>query len=85
MPDDDAELNQRTRERFREKIRNGELDSRKIEIEVQQNQAPNVGMIGGAMDDVSMMNIQEMIGNMMPRRGKKRKVTVEEARKTFAG
>jgi ATP-dependent HslUV protease ATP-binding subunit HslU len=81
MPDDDAELNQRTRERFREKIRNGELDSRKIDIEVQQNQAPNVGMIGGAVDDVSMMNIQEMIGNMMPRRGKKRKVTVEEARK----
>ena len=81
MPEDDAELNQRTRERFREKIRNGELDSRKIDIEVQQNQSPNVGMIGGAMDDVSMMNIQEMIGNMMPRRGKKRKVTVEEARK----
>ncbi len=81
MPDDDGELNQRTRERFREKIRNGELDSRKIEIEVQQGQTPNVGMIGGAMDDVSMMNIQEMIGNMMPRRGKKRKVTVGEAKK----
>lgn len=81
MPQDDAELNQRTRERFREKIRNGELNNRKIEIEVQQNQVPNVGMIGGTVDDVSMMNIQEMIGNMMPRRGKKRKVTVEEARK----
>jgi ATP-dependent HslUV protease ATP-binding subunit HslU len=81
IPDDDGELNQRTRERFREKIRSGELDSRKIEIEVQQNQSPNVGMIGGAVDDVSMMNIQEMIGNMMPRRGKKRKVTVGEAKK----
>ncbi|GGC01328.1 ATP-dependent protease ATPase subunit HslU [Dyadobacter sediminis] len=81
IPEDDGELNQRTRERFREKIRNGELDNRKIEIEVQQNQSPNVGMIGGAVDDVSMMNIQEMISNMMPRRGKKRKVTVEEARK----
>lgn len=81
MPDNDAELNQRTRERFREKIRNGELDDRKIDIEVQQNQAPSVGMVGGAMDDVSMMNIQEMIGNMMPRRGKKRKVTVGEAKK----
>jgi ATP-dependent HslUV protease ATP-binding subunit HslU len=81
MPEDDGELNQRTRERFREKIRNGELDERKIEIEVQQNQTPNVGMIGGAMDDVSMMNIQEMIGNMMPRRGKKRKITVGEAKK----
>jgi ATP-dependent HslUV protease ATP-binding subunit HslU len=81
IPDDDNELNQRTRERFREKIRNGELDERKIEIEIQQNQSPSVGMIGGAMDDISMMNIQEMIGNMVPRRGKKRKVTVGEAKK----
>lgn len=81
IPEDDNELNQRTRERFREKIRNGDLDDRKIEIEIQQNQSPSVGMIGGAMDDVSMMNIQEMIGNMVPRRGKKRKVTVGEAKK----
>jgi ATP-dependent HslUV protease ATP-binding subunit HslU len=81
IPESDQELNQRTRERFREKIRNGELDSRKIEIEIQQSQAPNIGMIGGSVDDVSMMNIQEMIGNMIPRRGKKRKVTVEEAKK----
>ena len=80
-PEDDTELNQRTRERFREKIRNGELDARKIDIELQQNQMPNVGMIGGSIDDVSMMNIQEMIGNMVPRRGKKRKVTVGEAKK----
>lgn len=80
LPSSDQELNQRTRERFREKIRNGELDARKIEIEIQQNSSPNIGMIGGGMDDVSMMNIQEMIGNMMPRRGKKRKVTVAEAK-----
>ncbi|MGV3556895.1 ATP-dependent protease ATPase subunit HslU [Larkinella arboricola] len=81
MPDSDAELNERTRERFREKIRNGEMDERKIEIDVQQNQAPNIGMIGGTVDELSMMNIQEMIGGMMPRRGKKRKVTIAEAKK----
>ena len=33
-PATDAELNERTRERFREKIRNGELDDRKIEIRI---------------------------------------------------
>ncbi|MGA0556713.1 ATP-dependent protease ATPase subunit HslU [Larkinella sp. VNQ87] len=81
MPDTDAELNERTRERFREKIRRGEMDERKIEIDVQQNQAPNIGMIGGTVDELSMMNIQEMIGGMMPRRGKKRKVTIAEAKK----
>lgn len=79
--DPDAELNERTRERFREKIRSGEMDDRKIEIDIQQNQAPNIGVMGGAIDDLSMMNIQEMIGNMMPKRGKKRKVSIAEARK----
>ncbi|MFC5408778.1 ATP-dependent protease ATPase subunit HslU [Larkinella bovis] len=81
MPDNDAELNERTRERFREKIRRGEMDDRKIEIDVQQTAAPNIGMIGGTVDELSMMNIQEMIGGMMPKRGKKRKVTIAEAKK----
>ncbi|WP_338877045.1 ATP-dependent protease ATPase subunit HslU [Spirosoma sp. SC4-14] len=79
--DPDAELNERTRERFREKIRSGEMDDRKIEIDVQQSQAPNIGIMGGSVDDLSMMNIQEMIGGMLPKRGKKRKVSIAEARK----
>ncbi|GAB3014277.1 ATP-dependent protease ATPase subunit HslU [Spirosoma pulveris] len=79
--DADAELNERTRERFREKIRSGEMDDRKIDIDVQQSQTPNIGIMGGAIDDMSMMNIQEMIGGMMPKRGKKRKVSIAEARK----
>ena len=79
--DADTELNERTRERFREKIRSGEMDDRKIDIDVQQSQTPSIGVMGGAVDDLSMMNIQEMIGNMMPKRGKKRKVSIAEARK----
>ena len=82
QPVDDAELNERTRERFREKIRNGELDDRKIDISIQQNSQGGVGMIGGgAMDESSMINLQEMIGNMLPKKSKKRKVTIAEAKK----
>ncbi|MBW3545943.1 MAG: ATP-dependent protease ATPase subunit HslU, partial [Bacteroidetes bacterium] len=82
MPDSDAELNERTRERFREKIRNGELDERKIEINVKKPAGGNMGMIGGGMmDEVSMMNLQEMLSNMMPKKSKKRKVTIGEAKK----
>jgi len=33
------------------------------------------------MDEASMMNLQEMISGMMPKKAKKRKVTVAEARK----
>ncbi len=82
VPTSDVELNERTRNLFREKIKNGELEDRKIEIDIKQSGGGNVGMIGaGMMDEVSMMNLQEMIGGMMPKKAKKRKVTVAEARK----
>lgn len=83
VPSSDHELNERTRNHFREKIKNGELEERKIEIDVKQGGGGgNVGMIGaGVMDEVSMMNIQEMINGMMPKKARKRKVTVAEARK----
>jgi len=80
-PETEYELNERTREKFRLMIRNGELEERKIEIKIQQNANSGIGMIAPGMDDVSMMNIQEMIGGMLPKKQKKRKVTIAEARK----
>jgi len=82
IPSTDAELNERTRNHFREKIRKGELEDRKIDINIKGSSGPNVGMVGaGMMDEVSMMNLQEMINGMMPKKSKKRKVKVSEARK----
>ena len=83
VPTSDTALNERTRNLFREKIRKGELEDRKIDIQVKQGSgAGNVGMIGaGMMDEVSMMNLQDMISGMMPKKPKKRKVTIGEARK----
>lgn len=81
-PTSDVELNERTRNHFREKIRNGELEDRKIEIQIKGAGNSNVGMIGaGMMDEVSMMNLQEMLSGMMPKKSKKRKVSVAEARR----
>lgn len=83
MPSSDMELNERTRNQFREKIRRGELEDRKIDIQVRQGGGSgNVGMIGaGMIDEVSMMNLQDMISGMMPKKPRKRKVTIAEARK----
>jgi ATP-dependent HslUV protease ATP-binding subunit HslU len=81
-PSSDQELNERTRERFRQKIRNGELEDRRIEINVAQG-APNVGIMGapGMMDEATMSGLQDMLGNMLPKKQRKRKVSVAEARK----
>lgn len=83
-PNSDSELNERTRDRFREKLRNGELDDRKIEINVKASSPVGIGMIGnGMMDDASMAGLQDMISGMMPKKTKKRKLTIAEARKVL--
>ena len=78
---EDEKLNEKTRESFRKKLKNGELEERKIEIDVQNNSSAPIGVMGGPIDDVSMMNIQEMIGGMLPKKNKKRKVSIADARK----
>ena len=78
----DLELNQKTREKFREQIQRGTLDDRKIEIDIKAVASSNLGMIGGGMiDESSMINMQDMLSNMMPKKSKKRKVTISEAKK----
>tara|TARA_B100001146_G_scaffold29578_1_gene22684 strand:+ start:33315 stop:34700 length:1386 start_codon:yes stop_codon:yes gene_type:complete len=82
LPNEDKEINEKTREKFKTKIKNGELDDRKIDIVIQKQNNSGIGMIGGGMmDESSMINLQDMIGNMMPKRNKKRKVTIGEAKK----
>ena len=82
IPLNDVDLNDRTRQLFRQKIANGEIEDRKIEINIKSSSGPGIGMVGaGMMDEVSMMNLQEMLGGMIPKKAKKRKVTIAEARK----
>ena len=82
VPANDVELNERTRQIFRQKIANGEMEDRKIEINIRQSSGPGVGMVGaGMMDEVSMMNLQEMLSGMLPKKAKKRRVSIAEARK----
>ena len=80
----DEELNERTRDRFREKLRQGELEDRKIEIQVKAAAPVGIGMVGnGMMDDASMAGLQDMISGMMPKKTKKRKLSISEARKVL--
>src|SRR5690625_383956 len=78
----DQELNKRTREKFRKKLRNGELEDRKIEIEVSKSsKAPMMQVFGpqGGMEEMGI-NLQDMLGNLGGRQKSKRNVTIEEAR-----
>lgn len=76
------DLNQQTREKFREKIRNGVLDDKKIEISISKPNNMGIGMVGGGMvDETTMMNLQDMFNNMLPKKARKKTMTIREAKK----
>lgn len=80
----DRELNERTRERFREKLKNGELEDRKIEIEVNSKKTPMMQVFGPQGMEEMGVNLQDMLGNLT-RGGKKTKRTlpIHEAREVM--
>jgi ATP-dependent HslUV protease ATP-binding subunit HslU len=74
----EEELNERTREKFREKLRNGELDDRKIELEVS-TPASQVHIMGpGGMEGFD--GLQDLLSGMVPKKTKRRSMTVAQAR-----
>ena len=76
----EGEDSKATREKFREKLHAGELENRVIEVDVTASQLPSMQILGPINIEEMGMNIQEMFGNMMPKRTKKRKMTIAEAR-----
>ena len=80
----EAFQNQKTREWMKEKLKKGEMNDKMIEFD--SNTQNNVGMqiLGPlGMDDMGI-NIQEIMGNIMPKKKKKRKTTISEARTIIA-
>ena len=71
-----------TRESFRKRLRNGDLDDNEIEIEVQDTSSgvqsfEIPGMPGG---NVGMVNLGDILGKSMGgKKGKKKKMTVKES------
>ena len=80
LSEDQKLRHEKTRERLRKKLQNGDFEDREIEINVMEDANPMMQVVGpyGA-DDISM-NIKEMISNVMPSQKKRRKMTISEAR-----
>jgi len=75
--------NKKTREWMKVKLKNGEMDDKIIEFDSQAQPSMGMQVLGPiGMDDMGI-NIQEIMGNLMPKKRKKRKTTIAEARKIF--
>ncbi|MFF2482659.1 ATP-dependent protease ATPase subunit HslU [Paenibacillus sp. NPDC058071] len=69
------------RSQVKEDLAAGKLENELVEIEVE-DAAPNVlDMLGGQGQEGMGMNMQELFGQLLPKRTKKRKLPVKEARK----
>ena len=72
------------REWVRRRLEKGELEEELIEIDVEETAKPMVGMFTGSSLEGMGDNLQDMIGSLMPKHHRKRKVTVAAARKIFS-
>ncbi|HHY46702.1 MAG TPA: ATP-dependent protease ATPase subunit HslU [Firmicutes bacterium] len=69
---------------MRERLRKGELEDMMVEVEVEDNSPPLVEVFSGAGIEELGINMQDVFGGILPKRKKKRKVMVRDARKILA-
>jgi len=71
-----------TRDKFRKKLSSGVLDDRMVELDVSERPSGAVmEFMPVSMNDNMDMNIRDMLSNMMPKQSKRRRVSIDEARK----
>ncbi|QCI64959.1 ATP-dependent protease ATPase subunit HslU [Phreatobacter stygius] len=70
-----------TRDSFRKKLRNGEMDDKEIDIEVAATPSnlPMMDIPGMPGGQIGIANLSDMLGKMMGGRTKQRRATVKEA------
>ena len=69
-----------TRESFRKRLRNGDLDNNEIEIEVNESASmPSFEIPGMPGANIGMINLNDMLGKAIGNKVKKRKMTVRES------
>ncbi|RXZ76966.1 ATP-dependent protease ATPase subunit HslU [Paenibacillaceae bacterium] len=71
------------RKSVKERLEAGELENELIEIEVEDTAPSMMDLLSGQGGEGMGMNMQEMFGQLMPKRYKKRKLPVREARKVL--
>jgi ATP-dependent HslUV protease ATP-binding subunit HslU len=72
---------ERSREKLRKLLADGKLEDRKVEVETSQTRMPFIEVLSPmGLEDMDI-NMSEMLEDMLPKRKKRRQVTVSEARR----
>ena len=82
-PDEDPsaarEQQNQTRERFREQLRAGRLETRVVEIDVREKSFPSFEIVSGSSVEEVDINLKDMLPGLFQGRTKKRRMRVPEA------
>ena len=75
------EAREETRQKFRKMLREGQLDDKEIEIEVNDSGSglPTIDIPGMPGSQMGMINLNDMLGKAMGGRTKKRRMSVEQS------
>ena len=76
-----GEAREETRQKFRKMLREGQLDDKEIEIEVNDSGSglPTIDIPGMPGSQMGMINLNDMLGKAMGGRTKKRRMSVEQS------
>ncbi len=82
LKNDSDELNRAEKRRLiREKLANGELEEEIVTIEIEEQQPSMFDMFQGTGIEQMGMNMQDALTSLLPKKKKKRKLPVKDARK----
>jgi ATP-dependent HslUV protease ATP-binding subunit HslU len=76
--DESAAENRRT---MRQKVANAELEEAAVEIDIEEKTPQMFEVFSGTGMEEMGINLQDMLGNFLPKRRKKRRLSVKDARK----
>jgi ATP-dependent HslUV protease ATP-binding subunit HslU len=80
-PDDPRVQRERSRDKLRRLLADGKLEERQVEVETTSSRLPFVEVLSPMGFEEMDVNVSEMLEEMLPKRTKRRKVTVAEARR----
>ena len=73
-----------TREKLRKMLQAGKMDSRYVDLDVAERNLPMVEIFSNAGMEEMGFNFKDMLGSLLPKNTRRRKIKVPEAMKTMA-
>lgn len=81
--DSEEQETENKRKRIQHQLALGELEDRMVTIEIEEQSSGMFDMLQGSGMEQMGMNMQDALGQFMPKKTKKRKLSVSEARKVL--